>query len=60
MTNLFDLALAITYEAHYQVERFTSTHTGKTLRRSYRRSEWLDTGRDEVIRDDLICLAAAD
>ncbi|OPZ76036.1 MAG: hypothetical protein BWY79_01816 [Actinobacteria bacterium ADurb.Bin444] len=60
MPNYFDLALAITYAAHYHDELFTSTHTGKPLRRAYRRSEWLDTGRDEVIRDDLICLAAAD
>lgn len=56
LSDFADLALAIWYEAHYQVERFIA-HDGGALKRPRSRRAWLDTGRDEVLADDLICEA---
>ena len=71
--NLFDLALAITYEAHYQVEHADDDFVDEMMDAAeegdfdadrdflpeggLNRRAWLDTGRDEVLRDDLLCEA---
>lgn len=69
--NLFDLALAISYEAYYQVEHADDDFVDEAMEAAdegdfdadrdflpeggLNRRAWLDTGRDEVIRDDLLC-----